>query len=197
MAHRYPAGVRLRALTITGLLLCAVTIGACADTVQQKPIPHNILEALIVAPQPVYWMGATFHGLQITEASHDVGGAYSVQYGNCLQGGQGTCVTPLRIISSPDNSFLPGGTTPRRTAVIRGADVALAQSGKTIVIATGTIVIDIYADDASLARAAARAMVPINAPGVPGASLPARLPSTGYDTTPLPSQILSPLHPLG
>jgi len=188
--------VSVRALTIAGLLLCAVTVGACADTVQQKPIPHNILEALIVAPQAVYWMGETFHGLQITEASHDPGGAYSVQYGNCLQGGQGTCVTPLRIISSPDNSFLPAGSTPRRTAVIRGLDAELAQGGKTIVIATSTVVVDIYADDASLARAAARAMVPVNAPGDPGATLPAPLPDTGYDTTPLRSQLLSPLHPL-
>ena len=37
-----------------------------------------------------------------------------VQYGDCLQGGQGTCVPPLRIVTSPDNSFLPGGSAPQR-----------------------------------------------------------------------------------
>jgi hypothetical protein len=72
----------------------------------------------------------------------------------------------------------------------------LAQSGKTIVVATGSVVVDIYAQDARLAHAAAEAMVPIDEPGNPGSSLPARLPDSGYGATPLPAQIPSPLHPV-
>jgi hypothetical protein len=194
VSHRYAAGVRLSALTIAGL--CAFALAACADTVQQKPIPHNILEGLVVAPSPVYWLGEQFHGIQITEASHDAGGSYSIQYGNCVEGGQGTCVTALRIVTSPDNSFLPGGSTPHGGASIRGVSALLAQSGKTIVVATGSVVVDIYAQDARLAHAAAEAMVPIDEPGNPGSSLPARLPDSGYGATPLPAQIPSPLHPV-
>lgn len=186
--------MRLRALSLAGL--CAVALSACGDTIQQKPIPHNILEGLIVAPYPVYWLGGSFRGLAVTEATHDPSGAYSVQYGNCLQGGQGTCVPPLRVVSSPDNSFLPGDSTPSQASTVRGAAAVLTDAGRTIVIPAGSIVIDIYATDAPLARAAAQAMVPINAVGAPEAPLPARLPDSGFGETPLPSQVPSPLHPL-
>src|SRR5207248_6453715 len=119
-------GIRDR--TVTGVQTCALPIWACAlavlaapalvacgDTLQAQPIAHNTLETLLVAPYPVYWLGRSFKDLQITEASHDPGGAFSVQYGNCVEGGQGTCVPPLRVVTSPDNSFLPVGGAAHRT----------------------------------------------------------------------------------
>jgi hypothetical protein len=177
--------------------LCALALAACGDTVQERPIPHNILETLILAPRTVYWLGGTFEGMSLTEATRDPSGAYSVEYGACLEGGQGTCVPPLRVISSPDNSFLPGGGARTRAASIRSLRAVVAQRGHTIILATGAIVVDIYADRASLAAAAARAMVPINEPGTPGAPLPAGLPDTGFARRPLPSQMPAPLHPVG
>jgi hypothetical protein len=186
--------VRIAALTLAGL--CALALSACGDTLQVRPIPHNTLEGLIVAPYPVYWLGGSFHGMAITEATHDPSGSYSVQYGNCLQGGQGACVPPLRVVSSPDNSFLPGGQTPTQKVFIRGAGALLAQAGRTIVIPTAGVVVDIYASDARTARAAAQTIVPINQLGTPGQPLPARLPDTGFASTPLPSQTPSSLRPL-
>ncbi|HWD10841.1 MAG TPA: hypothetical protein VG366_03290 [Solirubrobacteraceae bacterium] len=177
--------------------LCALALAACADTVQERPIPHNILEALILAPHTVYWLGGTFEGMALTEATRDPSGAYSVEYGACLEGGQGTCVPPLRVISSPDDSFLPGGAARMHAASIRSLRALVAQRGHTIILATGAIVVDIYADRAPLAAAAARAMVPINEPGTPRAPLPARLPDSGFNLRPLPSQVPAPLHPLG
>jgi hypothetical protein len=185
--------VRLAALSLAGC--CALVLGACADTVQQRPIAHNILEGLVVAPYPVYWLGGSFQGMAVTEATHDPGGAYSVSYGDCLEGGQGTCIAPLRIVSSPDNSFLPGGAAATRTATIRGLPVTLAQGGRTIILATGRIVVSIYATDPRVASAAARTIVPINEVGSPGEPLPARLPDSGFGAQPLPSQVPSPLHP--
>ncbi len=173
--------------------LCALALGACGDTVQDQPIPHNILEGLIAAPYPVYWLGGSFHGMAITEVVHDPGGAYGVQYGDCLAGGQGTCVSRLRVITSPDNSFLPGGSTPRRTANVRGVAALVAQAGQTIEIPTGGVVVGIYASDPRMAGAAAQAIVPINAFGAPQAPLPARLPDTGFADTPLPVQLPAPL----
>jgi hypothetical protein len=187
--------VRIGALTLAGL--CALVLGACSDTVQQKPIPHNILEGLIAAPAAVYWLGATFEDLPIIEAANDPGGAHSIEYGPCLQGGQGACMPPLRIITSPDNSFLPGGQSAARAASIRGVPARLSQGGRTITIATGAVVVDIYAINERLARAAAETMVPINDVGRPAAPLPARLPDSGFGATPLPSQTPSPLHRLG
>lgn len=186
----------MRLCVISLAALCALSLSACGDTVQQRPIPHNMLEGLIVAPYPVYWLGASFQGMALTEASRDPSGAYSVEYGNCLQGGQGTCVPPLRVVSSPDNSFLPAGGAKTHSASIRSQPATLAQEGRTVIVATGRMVVDIYASRASTAAAAARAMVPINQPGDPAAPLPARLPDTGFNGQPLPSQVPSPLRPV-
>lgn len=176
--------------------LCAVALGGCGDTRQDQPIPHNILEGLIAAPFPVYWLGGSFQGMQITEATHDPSGAFSVQYGDCLEGGQGTCVPPLRVVTSPDNSFLPQGSTPSRPARVRGVASVVAQGGRTIEIPTGAVVVDIYATNPRLATAAARTIVPLNEVGAPEAALPARLPDTGFADTPLPAQTPSPLRAL-
>ena len=190
----YAASLRLAALAI--LLLCSFALGACGDTLQDKPISHNTLESLIVSPFPVYWLGGSFHGLAITEASDDPSGGVSFQYGDCLEGGQGTCVAPLRVVTSPDNSFLPGGSAPGHEAQIRGVAALVAEAGRTIVIATGPVVVDIYATDASLARAAARTVAPINQPAALGGQLPARLPDSGYGATPLSTQEPTPLRPV-
>ena len=100
------------------LALCAGAAGACGNTVQDQPIPHNTLETLLLAPYPVYWLGRSFRGIAITEAARDPSGAFNVQYGDCQQGGQGTCVPPLRVVTSPDNSFVPGASAPHRTVPI-------------------------------------------------------------------------------
>jgi hypothetical protein len=177
--------------------LCALALCACGDTLQSRPIPHNILEGMIGAPFPVYWLGGSFQGLAIGEATYDPSGSYSLQYGNCLEGGQGTCVTPVRIVTSPDNSFLPGGSTPGTRTRIRGVGALIAQAGRTIVLATGGVVVDIYATSARAAAAAARTAVPINQPGSPEAPLAPALANTGFGEMPLHSQVPPPLHPLG
>jgi hypothetical protein len=187
--------VRLLALPL--ILICALALGACGDTLQDKPIPHNQLESMIVAPYPVYWLGGAFERLQITEVAHDPGGSFTVSYGDCLQGGQGTCTPPLRVVTSPDNSFLPGGTTPTRPITVRGVTAQLLRQGRTIAIPAGGVVIDIYAKDFPTARAAAQSIVPINTTGSPQAPLPARLPDTGFGSTPLPSQLPATVRPLG
>ncbi len=193
---------RLRATTFGRLLpaaalfaLAAPLLAGCGDTLQTKPIPHNLLEGMVVAPFPVYWLGDRFGGLAITEASKDPSGAFSVQYGNCLQGGQGTCTPPLRLVTSPDNSFVPGGQTPSGAVTVRGVRAVLSGAGRTIAIPTGGVIVDVFASDAATARAAAAAMVPINRPASPGEALPRALPDTGFGSTPLPSQLPATVRP--
>jgi hypothetical protein len=178
------------------LSVCALALGACGDTLQDRPIPHNTLETLLVAPYPVYWLGRSFQGMAITEATHDPGGAFTVQYGDCVEGGQSTCVPALRVVTSPDNSFVAAGATRARTARLRGVEALIAREGQAIEIPTGGVVVGVYADSARLAAAAAQTLVPINELGTPGAQLPARLPDTGFGSTPLPSQVPSPLRAL-
>jgi hypothetical protein len=179
------------------LAVCAPLLSGCGDTLQDKPIPHNLLETMIVAPFPVYWLGERFGGLSITEATHDVSGAFNIQYGDCLQGGQGTCTPPLRIVTSPDNGFVAAGSTPSETSTVRGVPALLTAAGRTIAIPTGGVIVDIFAQDAATARSAARGIAAINRPSSPGQPLPARLPDTGFGSKPLPSQLPSQPRPLG
>ncbi len=194
LARSHAAGLRPAAAAIA--LACAVALSGCGDTLQAQPISHNSLETLLVSPFPVYWVGGAFHGLAITETSHDPSGGVSLQYGNCVVGGQGTCVAPLRIVTSPDNSFLALGSALTRQSEVRGIPVQLAQRGHTIVVPTGPVVVTIYAQDRSLARAAANSMVAINEPTALGAPLPVAQANTGYGETALPSQEPPPLRPV-
>jgi hypothetical protein len=190
--------VRRAATSIAALGALALALGGCGDTLQNKPLSANTLESLIEAPFPVYWLGSSFKGMLLNEATRDPGAAYTLEYGNCVRGGQSTCVAPLRVVSSPDNSFTPGGSTPSRVSSIRGVAAVIAQAGRSISIPTAGVVVDIYASDPRLALAAARMVVAINEMGTPEAPLPAALPDTGFGATPLPaSQIPAPLHPLG
>jgi hypothetical protein len=185
-----------RGAVVLALSLVAVALTACGDTLQDQPIPHNTLESLLGTPYPVYWLGGSFQGLAITEVSHDPGGAFTFQYGDCKVGGQGTCVAPLRVVTSPDNSFVPGGSATQRTTNVRGVAAVVGQTGKTIEIPTGGVVVGIYALTAHLASTAATTTVPINDIGAPGAQLPPRGPDTGFARTPLPSQMPSQLRAL-
>ncbi|HXA55060.1 MAG TPA: hypothetical protein VNV37_09335 [Solirubrobacteraceae bacterium] len=186
---RSPAFVRRPLCAFALLGLCALGLGACADTLQDRPAPPSVLEPLVMEEHlPVYWLGGTFRRLGITDVGRDPSGAYEIQYGNCLVGGESTCVPPLAIVTSPDNSFLPGGDTARREVSVRGVHGRAEQGGRTLIVATGGVVVDLYADSAALAHAAAETMVAIGAPGIPGAPLPPPLPDTGFGERPLPSQ---------
>jgi hypothetical protein len=181
---------------VLALGLCTLTLGACGDTLQDQPISHTTLESLLVAPYPVYWLGGSFQGMAITTASQDPSGAFSVQYGDCAEGGQNTCVPRLRIVTSPDNSFIAVGSQPHRTSLIRGVAGIVAQEGDTIELPTAGVVVGVYALSPRLARAAAATAVPINAAGAPAAPLPAPLPDTGFAEQPLPGQTPVPLRAL-
>jgi hypothetical protein len=179
---------RHRPLALLALALCTLLLGGCGDTLQDQPISHTALEGLILAPYPVYWLGGSFQDMAITEASEDPGGAYTVQYGDCAEGGQNTCVARLRVVTSPDNSFIPAGSQPHRAIRIRGVTGVAAQGDETIELPTAGVVLDIYANSPQLARAAAETAVPINDVGAPAELLPSPLPNTGFGEQPLPGQ---------
>lgn len=170
------------AVAVVGLL------GGCGDTIQSQPLQASSLEPLEMAQHfPVYWLGTRFAGMPLTAVGSDPGGAYSVQYGNCSTGGPETCIAPLQLVSSPDNSFLPGADGVSTS--IRGVRAILADGGKVIEIATGAGVIDVRAMSGALALSAAQAMVPVNELGRPGEPLPKALPNGGFAQRPLESQV--------
>jgi hypothetical protein len=171
------------------LALCGLGLSACASTLQDQAVAPSFLEPLVMQDEyPVYWLGGAFHGLAIISVARDPGGAYTIKYGDCRQGGENVCVTPLEIVTSPDNSFRPGGSTAQRRISVRGLPSTAALGGRTIEVSTGGVVVDVYADSSALARAAAETMVTINAARLPGAPLPRPLPDTGFAQKPLVSQ---------
>ncbi len=178
-----------RPLLAALLTLCALALASCANTIQDQPTPREALEPLVLNSRyPVYWVGEVFHRFAITEASHDPGDSYTIHYGDCTEGGQYTCVTPLSIVTSPDNSFVPGGGAPHRDFSLRGVRGLFVQRGTTIELPTGPVIVSIEADSAPLALAAAQTMVPINEVAIPGEPLPPRLADTGFGEAPLAAQ---------
>jgi hypothetical protein len=169
--------------------LCVLTLSACANTLQDETVAPSFLEPLVLENEfPVFWLGRSFQGLAIISVARDPAGAYTIKYGNCRQGGENVCITPLEIVTSPDNSFRPGGSTPQHPISVRGVTGMLAQDGRTITLATGPVVVDLYTNNAALAHRAAAAMVTINAVQQPGAPLARPLPNTGFAQKPLPDQ---------
>lgn len=179
-----------RSIAIALAALCALVLGACGDTLQDQPIGPQALESVIVKSRfPVYWLGFKFQHLRITGVAIDPGGAVTIHYGDCLVGGQYTCVTPLAVVSSPDNSFVPGAGAASRVVQVRGARAISAQDGATLAMATGSVVVSVYAHNPALASAAVETMAPLNKVGLPLQPLPAAAPDTGFGRVPLPSQI--------
>lgn len=172
-------------------LMCALALSCCgANTLQDQPIGASSLESVMVKSHfPVYWLGLDYQGMQITSVSIDPSEAVTIRYGDCVLGGQYTCVTPVTIVSSPDNSFVPGATPATRTASLRGVSASLAQGGATLAIPTGPVVVSVYARNPVLARQSAGTMTPFNEVGLPQAPMPVALPDTGFDRVPLPGQV--------
>jgi hypothetical protein len=171
-------------------LPAAIVLGSCGDTLQDQSIGPSPLESVIVKSRfPVYWLGMRFDGMRVTSVLIDPGGAVTLRYGDCLVGGQFTCVTPLSLVTSPDNSFVPGAGTIGHTRLVRGSDALSTQDGRTLALRTGSVVVTVRSQRAALALRAARLMAPINKVGLPLQTLPAPLPDTGFDQLPLPSQL--------
>ena len=175
----------------------AVVLSGCGDAIQAQPLDeHDLAHAAAEPGFPVYWLGRSFEGLAISRFDRDPGGAYEAAYGNCLVGGQSTCETPLMVVTSPDNSFIPGGVRRPRT-IIRGRIALMSNGGRTLQLATGSVVISIFAQTPALAHMAGSLMNPVNQPGAPGAPLPAPVPNTHFDQVPIgeppaPSGLPSP-----
>jgi hypothetical protein len=174
------------------LCLGALALAGCGSTLEDQPLAPSSLESLIATREyPVYWLGKSFSGLSVSEASRDRSGAYTVQYGNCIKGGQYACESPLSIVTSPENDFVAAGSAGVRVRPIRGVSSFTSEAGRAVEIPTGSVVVSIRADNAGLARAAALAIVPINGVGLPAAPLPKVLPATSFATQPLPTQLKS------
>ena len=175
---------------LCALAACVLALASCGNTLQDQPIGPQPLESVLVKSRfPVYWLGVSFHGMQITSVAIDPSEAVTIRYGDCVLGGQYTCVTPVSIVTSPDNSFVPGATAVRPTVSLRGVSASSAQGGSTLAIPTGQRGRERVWPAPALAREAAETMAPLNTTGLPLAPLPAALPDSGFDRAPLSIQV--------
>jgi hypothetical protein len=167
-----------------------LALASCGDTLQDQPIGPQPLESVLVKSRfPVYWLGLSFHGMQISSVAIDPSEAVTIRYGDCVLGGQYTCVTPVSIVTSPDNSFVPGANVVRPIVSLRGASASSAQGDSTLAIPTGNVVVSVFGRHSALAREAAETMAPLNTTGLPLAPLPAALPNSDVNRTPLSIQV--------
>jgi hypothetical protein len=190
--HRVAVGhLRARRALLGGALAaCALALASCGNTLQDQPIGPQPLESVLAKSRfPVYWLGLSFHGMQVTSVAIDPSEAVTIRYGDCVLGGQYVCVTPVSIVTSPDNSFLPGGSAATRTVSLRGVAARSTQGGSTLAIATGNVVVSVFGEHPALADEAAATMAPLNTAGLPFAPLPAALPDNGFGRVPLSIQV--------
>jgi hypothetical protein len=168
----------------------ALALAGCGNTLQDQPIGPGSLESVIIDSRfPVYWLGQRFDGMRITGVLIDPGGAVTLRYGDCLVGGQFTCVTPLSLVTSPDNSFIPGASEVGRVRMVRTAEALSTQGGRTLALRTGSVVVSVHAGRPGLALQAARLMAPLNKVGLPLQALPGAAPDSDFGRLPLPSQL--------
>ncbi len=167
----------------------AAMIAGCGSSIVERPVSLSSLEGLLtVESMPVYWLGLRFEGMALTAVSEDPGGAFTLQYGNCLSGGPATCRTALELITSPQSTFLPSAGNDTKPISMRGVSGLAAQHGAVIELRTGPVVVDVRARKSRVARAAAAAIVAVNAPGSPGQRLPAARPNGSFTDEELPVQ---------
>lgn len=166
-------------------LLAALALAGCGAQLAPAPTTDHDLALLRHAAFPVYWLSRSFQGNQVTGAGRDPGGAANVAYGVCASGGQSTCVHPVLVVTAPDNSFVPGAVRHGRAVTVRGRRAIVGEGGRTIEIPTGPVVVDVLATTPRLARAAARALRPLQADSTrAGGALPPPSGPSGFARSP-------------
>jgi hypothetical protein len=159
--RRTPNDVTRPTLCAAALLAGVAALAGCGPVT--GGVSHAALQRVqTVRGWQVYWVGTRFRGHPLRGITHDPGGAYEMQYGNCLTPVAG-CPAPLQIVSTPDPTFVPGSTLPATpTTTIRGVPAYIASGGLMIHVQTGDEAVTVTALRAADALAAVQAMYALN-----------------------------------
>lgn len=174
--HRRPA----RLLALVAACACLLLAGGCS-TEHPRPISAGELaEAQSFPYFPVYWVGPTFLGYRLTTADglhgyiEKIGD--SVYYGDCVTSkgifGGGSCELPLQVTTVIYRKHFNAPLGPQRNIVVRGVPAVVYDEGRSIEVYTGRQSVDIFSNEYAHAIAAARMLLPINAPGSSTGDLP-------------------------
>jgi hypothetical protein len=158
-------------------LICGLAaLAGCAT----HPAPPISAADLALARQfplfTVFWVGPSFHGVDLTAADskreYDASVGMRAYYGNCRPSSSllstSGCRLPLEIATVLYRPHTNEGLGARREVAIRGVPAEVFDGGSSIELYTGHLAIDVYAESPALALAAANALYPLNHAGPSG-----------------------------
>jgi hypothetical protein len=170
-----------RGLAAAALLSAALIASGCGTGHPSAISAHELSEAQTFPYYRVYWAGPSFQGNHLTAADglrgyiEKIGD--SVYYGDCVKSkgifGGGSCVLPLQVTTVIYHVHSNAPLGSQRNIVVRGVPAAVYDEGRSIEVYTGRVAIDIFSNSFPRALAAARQLLPINAPGSAAGALPA------------------------
>ncbi|HEX3910333.1 MAG TPA: hypothetical protein VHW67_06485 [Solirubrobacteraceae bacterium] len=165
--------------------LCAAlilaTLASGCGTGHPAPITsRELAEAQTFPYFRVYWVGPRFLGSSLSAADGQKGYITSlgdsVYYGDCVRGkgifGGGSCVLPLQVTSVIYRLHSNATLGPQRNIVVRGVPATVYDGGRSIELYSGRVAIDLFSNSFAHAYRAARALLPMNAPGSAQGALP-------------------------
>ena len=168
------AGLALAALCLAG------AVGGCATGHPRPIVASELAEAQTFPFYRVYWVGPTFAGHPLAAVDglkgyiNTVGD--SVYYGDCVQSkgifGGGSCLLPLQVTTVIYRLHSNATLGPQRNILVRGVPATVYDEGRSIEVYSGRVAIDLFSDTFAHALAAARELLPLNAPGSAANDLP-------------------------
>ncbi len=137
----------------------------------------------------VYWVGRRFLGQPLAAADGQKGYISSVgdsvYYGDCVKGkgifGGGSCILPLQVTTVVYRLHSNATLGRQRNIVVRGVPATVYDEGRSIEVYSGRVAIDLFSNTFAHAYAAARALLPLNAPGSAATDLPPPIYCPGLD----------------
>ncbi len=166
---------------LAALALCAALCAGGCGTGHPRPIGGGSLAEAESFPYfRVYWVGPRFLGQPLAAADGQKGYissvGESVYYGDCVKGkgifGGGSCLLPLQVTTVVYRLHSNSTLGPQRNMLVRGVPATVYDEGRSIEVYSGRLAIDLFSDTFAHAYAAARALLPLNAPGSASGDLP-------------------------
>jgi len=163
-----------------GLAVAATALLAGCTTHAPPPLgPHDLGSPRSFRLFPIYWAGLRFEGIPLTQVDrgrdYDPSLGMRVYYGSCLHTNPlvaGSCTLPLEINTVAYKPHSNVGLGPRIRTKIRGVPAVIYDQGDSIEIYSGTVAIDVFADNPGRALRAAEALRPLNFRGTSREPLP-------------------------
>lgn len=161
--------------------LAAAALCAGCGTGHPKAIGAGTLAEAQTFPYfRVYWVGRRFFEHRLVAADGQKGYISSlgdsVYYGDCVKGkgifGGGSCILPLQVTTVVYRLHSNATLGRQRNIVVRGVPATVYDEGRSIELYSGRVAIDLFSNSFARAYAAARALLPLNAPGSAATDLP-------------------------